>query len=77
LGTVIAAGSSVGLANLATVVLFLSLAVFVLIRFGPLAMVSNYFIHSLLKNFPLTTQGAAWYAGISLAVIMLIAAIAF
>ena len=31
----------------------------------------------LLRSFPLTTQGSAWYAGISLAGILLMAAMAF
>jgi hypothetical protein len=78
LGSVIApAGSSDGLPALASAALFFSLAVFVLIRFGLLAVVANYVIHSLLADFPLTTQMSSWYSGISLAVILLMAAIAF
>ena len=53
-----------------------SLSVFLLIRFGLLAFVATGFFNTLLSNFPLTTQGSAWYAGISLAGILLMAAIA-
>ena len=59
------------------ILIFLSLAVFVMIRFGLLALVANFVVHIILQNFPLTTQGSAWYAGISLAGILLIAAMAF
>ncbi len=53
-----------------------SLSVFLLIRVGLLAFVATGFFNTLLSNFPLTTQGSAWYAGISLAGILLMAAIA-
>jgi Protein kinase domain len=56
--------------------IFSSLAVFVLIRFGLLALVANSMVHYILENFPLTTHGSAWYSGISLAGILLIAAMA-
>jgi hypothetical protein len=50
--------------------------VFLLIRLGLLALVASFvFQFCLLENFPLTTQGSAWYAGISLAGILLMAAI--
>jgi hypothetical protein len=52
-----------------------SLVVFLLIRFGLLVLVANYVVHSALTNFPLTTQGSAWYAGISLTGILLMAAV--
>ena len=55
---------------------WLGLAVFLLIRFGLLAGLANAVIYFLLKQFPLTFQGSAWYAGISLAVILLMAALA-
>jgi hypothetical protein len=55
--------------------IFLGLAVFLLIRFGLLTL-WNYVFYGLLHDFPLTTQGSAWYAGISLAGILLMAAIA-
>jgi serine/threonine-protein kinase len=54
-----------------------SLAVFLLIRFGLLAFVASQFFSLLLSNFPLTTQMSSWYAGLSLAGILLIAAMAF
>jgi Protein kinase domain len=57
--------------------IFSSLAVFVLIRFGLLALVVNFMVHHILENFPLTTHGSAWYSGISLAGILLISAMAF
>ena len=50
-------------------------AVFLLIRFGLLALVATW-VFELLFNLPLTTQGSAWYAGISLAAILLMAAMA-
>ena len=50
---------------------------FVLIRFGLLALVANFVFYHVLGHFPLTTQGSAWYAGISLAGILLMAAMAF
>jgi len=57
--------------------IFFSLAVFVLIRFGLLALVTNFMVVNILHNFPLTTQGSAWYAGISLTGILLMAAMTF
>jgi hypothetical protein len=56
--------------------IFFALAVFCLIRFGLLTLVTNYVLYGVLQTFPLTTQGSAWYAGISLAGIMLMASIA-
>ena len=49
---------------------------FLMIRFGLLALVANVVFYDVLQNFPLTTQGSAWYAGISLAGILLMAAMA-
>jgi hypothetical protein len=37
--------------------------------------VANFVVYSVLNDFPLTTQGSAWYAGISLAGNLLMAAI--
>jgi hypothetical protein len=51
--------------------------VFLLRRLGLLWLVVAFVFSSFLKNFPLTTQGSAWYAGISLAGILLMAAMAF
>jgi hypothetical protein len=50
------------------------LSVFLLVRFGLLAFVAAQLFYLLLSNFPLTTQGSAWYAGIGLAGILLMAA---
>jgi Protein kinase domain len=53
------------------------LSVFLLIRFGLLALVAQGFFYGPLSNiFPLTTQMSSWYAGISLAGILLMAAMA-
>jgi hypothetical protein len=60
----------------ATLVTSTSLTVFVLIRFGLLAVVANLVFGALLGSFPLTTQGSAWYANLSLAGILLISAMA-
>ena len=62
--------------DLVATLLFFAPAVFCLIRFGLLALVANFILRSLLTTFPLTTQGSAWYAGISLAGILLMAAMA-
>ncbi|MGA7462148.1 MAG: serine/threonine-protein kinase [Candidatus Korobacteraceae bacterium] len=62
--------------DLVGTLIFFALAVFCLIRFGLLTLVTNYVLYGVLQTFPLTTQGSAWYAGISLAGIMLMAAIA-
>ena len=43
---------------------------------GLLWFVVMFVFASLLGDFPLTTQGSAWYAGISLTGILLIAAMA-
>jgi serine/threonine-protein kinase len=53
------------------------LQVFLLIRFGLLAVMASSVFNFILGGFPLTTQGSAWYAGISLAGILLMAAMAF
>jgi hypothetical protein len=52
------------------------LLAFLLIRFGLLAFAAQWIFANLL-SYPLTTQGSAWYAGISLAGILLMAAMAF
>jgi Protein kinase domain len=51
--------------------------VFLLRRLGLLWLVVGSGFFGILSFFPLTTQGSAWYAGISLAGILLMAAIAF
>jgi hypothetical protein len=52
-------------------------AVFLLTRFGLLTVVTNFIFWSVLETFPLTTQWSAWYAGISLTGILLMAVMAF
>ena len=54
-----------------------SLFVFLMIRFGLLTLVANFVFWQVLSNFPLTTQSSAWYSGISLTGILLIAALTF
>lgn len=56
--------------DLAGGLIYWGLIVFVLIRFGLLAIVVQGFFHVLLF-FPLTTQMSSWYAGILLAGILL------
>jgi hypothetical protein len=73
LGIVGSRDPALGVAN----EVFGAMALFLLIRFGLLALVANYIVWYLLTHFPLTTQWSAWYAGISLAGILLMAAIAF
>jgi len=77
LSTLLAAGSQFELVVSMGGVTFSCLAVFLLTRFGLLTVVTNYVFYSVLETFPLTTQGSAWYAGISLTGILLMAAIAF
>jgi len=48
-----------------------------LIRFGLLAVVAAGVFNDILGSFPLTTQMSSWYAGMSLAGILLMGAIAF
>jgi len=72
--TVLASGDPVGRVS---ALIFSTLAVFVMIRFGLLALVANHMVFSILQHFPLTTQGSAWYAGIGLTGILLIGAMAF
>jgi serine/threonine-protein kinase len=59
-----------------TTLVWAGLAVFLLTRLGLLAGLANAVIYSFLTRFPLTTDGSAWYAGISLTGILLMAAIA-
>jgi hypothetical protein len=62
---------------LLTSLIFWVLAVFLLIRFGLLAFVVQGFFFNLLVQYPLTTHGSAWYSGISLTAILLMAALVF
>jgi hypothetical protein len=57
--------------------IYWGLMVFLLIRFGLLAFVAQGFFNGLFWNYPLTIQGSAWYAGISLTGILLMAVLAF
>jgi hypothetical protein len=53
-------------------------AVFLLIRLGLLAQLAAFVLQfCFLENFPLTPHGSAWYSGVSLVGILLMAAIAF
>jgi hypothetical protein len=70
----VAALSEFDRAALVGALIFSGLAVFVMIRFGLLALVVNYLVYNILQNYPLTTHGSAWYAGISLTGILLMAA---
>ncbi len=54
-----------------------SLTVFLLVRFGVLALIASELFGLFLGNFPLTTDASAWYAGIGFAGILLMAAMAF
>jgi hypothetical protein len=54
----------------------LGVTVFLLRRLGLLWFLGMFVFGSLLNDFPLTTQRSAWYAGISLAGILLMAALA-
>jgi serine/threonine-protein kinase len=61
-----------------TLMIFNGTAVFLIIRLGLLAEAACLFFQlGLLESFPLTTQTSAWYADISLAGILLMAAMAF
>ena len=71
-----AAGSRFDPVAIVGVLIFSSLAVFVMFRFGLLALVANVVVFNILQNFPLTTQWSAWYSGVGLAGILLIAALA-
>jgi hypothetical protein len=62
---------------LAVALITIGLSVFLLIRFGLLAVVASEVFNNILGSFPLTTQGSAWYVSMSLAGILLLAAMAF
>lgn len=49
-----------------TVPLYAALLVFILTRFGVLALIVAFSVSSTLGNFPLTADFSAWYAGSSL-----------
>jgi hypothetical protein len=54
----------------------MSLTAWLLIRFGLLAVAAAEIMNNILGSFPFTTQGSAWYSSMSLAGIVLTAAIA-
>jgi hypothetical protein len=53
------------------------LSAFVLIRFGLLAVVASEVFNNILGSFPMTTQMSSWYSSLSVAGILLLAAMAF
>jgi hypothetical protein len=53
-----------------------TLTAFLLIRFGLRVMVGAGIFNDILGSFPLTKQLSSWYAGMSLAEILLLGAIA-
>jgi hypothetical protein len=71
-----AASSQFAPVVLVTGLVYWALLVFLLIRFGLLAWLAQGIFTNLLGSFPVTTQGSAWYAGISLAGILLMTAMA-
>ncbi|MGH9513871.1 MAG: protein kinase domain-containing protein [Terriglobales bacterium] len=54
-----------------------SVFAFLLLRFGFLAVVADFVVWNILDGFPFTLQSSAWYFDISLAGILLMAAITF
>jgi len=48
-----------------------------MILFGLLTLIANFMVFNIMQSFPLTTQGSAWYSGISLTGILLMAAMVF
>ena len=63
--------------TIVSILITTSLTVFLFLRFGLLAVVASYFFTNILGSFPLTTQMSAWYSGLSIAGILLMAAMAF
>lgn len=63
--------------TLVSILITTSLTVFLLLRFGLLAVIASHFFNDLIGSFPLTTQMSAWYSSLSIAGILLIAAMAF
>jgi hypothetical protein len=53
------------------------LLVLVLLRFGVVAAMVMFFSSYVLQRFPVTPHASAWYAGISVAGLLLIGAVAF
>jgi serine/threonine protein kinase len=75
---VFAEGTQYPLVGFVEALIISGASVFTIIRLGLLAeAVTFVFQACLLENFPLTIQGSAWYAGISVAGILLMAALVF
>jgi hypothetical protein len=68
-------GSSSPVVTAAANLAFFGTTIFLLLRFGLLAAIVQYFVILLLGNFP-TTVHATWYSGITWAVVGIIGAIA-
>ncbi len=58
------------------VVVVWALLLFVLIRFGLLALVSSFFFVGILQKWPLTLDMSLWFSGTSLVGLLLLAAVA-
>jgi hypothetical protein len=76
LSVLLSAGSDSVPVALVWNLIVVGVTVFLLTRLGLLYLVVTFVFVGLLLNCPLTTQGSAWYAGISLAGVLLIAALA-
>jgi len=79
--SVLFAGGSQSIAaavvNALILAIFNGMAVFLIIRFGLLAQATTFIFQlCLLENFPFTTKRSDWYAGISLAGILLMSVLA-
>ena len=72
-----AVGSPSFLFALVQSLIFTVVTVFLLRRLGLLWLVVGILFGDFLSNVPLTIQGSAWYAGISLTGILLMAALTF
>jgi len=76
--TLVPAGAAGGWPSLVISLIVSSVTVLLLTRLGLLSVVvAHFFRLYFLDGFPLTTQGSAWYAGISLVGILLMAALTF
>jgi hypothetical protein len=53
-----------------------ALLVFVMLRFGLVALIASSFVYELLLLFPITADFSVWYAGTSLFALLSVAAIA-
>jgi hypothetical protein len=76
LGAVISSGSPHPMVDMVLNALISGLVVLVLIRFGVFPTTVLLFVVFSLGNFPMTADFSAWYAGVSLAITLLILAIA-